>query len=272
MSSFDFDTSFDRDGGGGGGLTSPVGIADGGTGGTTAAQARSNLNVPSTSHTHALDGGAVTGILPVNKGGTGVNLSGDNGALKVSGGNILAGAITAADVDSGEATLGQVLTADGAGGTSWEDASAGGGGNTATALLLAGNQTLNSPGFEEYITGLTVIAPSNNPSQLTWNPSTDRLTCNTAGILSIDYQSRIFSQNLIDSGVALEHYDNGGNLLGFVDGAAEISSWDVGATNIWLRALLEMAAGDYLRPMARATNASEQHLLTLRVKWEGTAP
>ncbi len=69
--------------GGGGGLTSPVGVADGGTGATTAAGARTNLDVPSnaaltsglagksdTGHTHnaATD---LTGSVPVANGGTG---------------------------------------------------------------------------------------------------------------------------------------------------------------------------------------------------------
>lgn len=40
-------------GGSGGGLTSPVGVPDGGTGGTTAAAARTNLGVPALSHQHA---------------------------------------------------------------------------------------------------------------------------------------------------------------------------------------------------------------------------
>lgn len=46
--------------GGGGGLTSPVGVADGGTGATDATTARSNLGAAASTHTHII--GDVTGL------------------------------------------------------------------------------------------------------------------------------------------------------------------------------------------------------------------
>lgn len=51
----------------------PVSIQDGGTGATTAEQARENLNAAAKDHTHSLDSESITGVLPISKGGMGVS-------------------------------------------------------------------------------------------------------------------------------------------------------------------------------------------------------
>lgn len=120
--------------GGGGGLTSPVGVADGGTGATNATTARSNLGAAASTHTHiigdvtglqtVLDGKASTshnhaasainsGQLALAQGGTGADLSATGGTghvLKQSsaGGVVSVGSITAADL--GLTTNGDLLT------------------------------------------------------------------------------------------------------------------------------------------------------------------
>ena len=104
--------------GGGGGLTSPVALSDGGTGATTAAGARNNLDVPSvsdlttglsgkasTSHNHAA-GDITSGSLGLARGGTNADLSATGGAGQVlkqstTGGSITVGALTAGDMPTG---------------------------------------------------------------------------------------------------------------------------------------------------------------------------
>ena len=49
----------------------PVSVANGGTGASTAAGARTNLGAAVANHTHSLSTSSITGILPVSKGGTG---------------------------------------------------------------------------------------------------------------------------------------------------------------------------------------------------------
>src|SRR5699024_10710401 len=49
----------------------PVSVANGGTGASTAAGARTNLGVAAADHTHSLSSSNITGVLPVAKGGTG---------------------------------------------------------------------------------------------------------------------------------------------------------------------------------------------------------
>lgn len=51
----------------------PVSVANGGTGATTATQARSNLGAADANHGHALTDTGITGILPLTKGGTGAS-------------------------------------------------------------------------------------------------------------------------------------------------------------------------------------------------------
>lgn len=103
---------------GGGGLTSPVGLADGGTGATTAADARTNLDVPSNSdlstglagksdasHTHAATD-ITSGTLGVARGGTGASLSGSGGTGYVvkqttAGGALSSAQLTASEMPSG---------------------------------------------------------------------------------------------------------------------------------------------------------------------------
>ena len=51
----------------------PVSVANGGTGATSAAAARTNLGAASSNHTHGLSSASITGILPVSKGGTGAS-------------------------------------------------------------------------------------------------------------------------------------------------------------------------------------------------------
>lgn len=46
-------------------------ITKGGTGASTADQARANLGAAASNHTHALTGSDITGVLPISKGGTG---------------------------------------------------------------------------------------------------------------------------------------------------------------------------------------------------------
>ena len=67
---------------------------------------------------------------------------------------------TAGDIDSGAATDGHVLTADGAGGAAWEAPPAGGGGSGSGIELVSGTVTLDSSGApirEFYATGSATI-------------------------------------------------------------------------------------------------------------------
>ena len=52
-------------------ITGVLPVANGGTGATTAEEARENLNAASDDHTHGLNTARITGTLPVAKGGTG---------------------------------------------------------------------------------------------------------------------------------------------------------------------------------------------------------
>ena len=79
--------------GGGGGLTSPVGIADGGTGATTASAALTALGAAPASHTHPFS--QVTGTVPIAQGGTGATSAsaartalGTNDAANITAGTL----------------------------------------------------------------------------------------------------------------------------------------------------------------------------------------
>lgn len=52
-------------------LDGTLSVAKGGTGATTAQGARTNLGAAASNHTHALNGSGITGVLPISKGGTG---------------------------------------------------------------------------------------------------------------------------------------------------------------------------------------------------------
>ena len=142
---------------GGGGLTSPVAVADGGTGATTAAGARANLDVPSnsdlstglagkanSSHTHAASD-ITSGTLSVTRGGTGGGTASaartslgaqaqDNALDEISALSMAKGDIFVHDGTAvaklGPGSNGQVLTSDSAESTGlkWATASGGGGG------------------------------------------------------------------------------------------------------------------------------------------------
>lgn len=55
------------------GITGILPLTKGGTGASTASQARTNLGAASSSHTHSLSSTSITGVLPVSKGGTGAS-------------------------------------------------------------------------------------------------------------------------------------------------------------------------------------------------------
>ena len=122
-------------------LTTDLAVAHGGTGGSTASAARSNLGAAalgSNSDITALTG--LTTDLSVAQGGT--------GASTHTAGSVLMGADTSAITSVGPATSGNVLTSNG---SAWTSAPAPGGGS----LTFIGTQDANNSAVSMSQTGLT---------------------------------------------------------------------------------------------------------------------
>ena len=112
---------------------------------------------PAPDSLHPVSSGGVYNALSnkqdVLTAGTGITID-QNNVISTTGGSGGISSVTAGDVDSESATTGQVLTADGNGGASWQTpASGGGGGDVSTITAQVNQNTTDINYLKQYVCG-----------------------------------------------------------------------------------------------------------------------